>query len=421
MLKRLDKYSSYVLISNLAIVLTLVIQRVISKLEYGLLEIIIVLIIYFIIKIKVRNNQNNLKSKKTVKETIFYTAHQFMYISIFILFIYFFNRHLILKDYTILGHNCTEEYICSNYHDLLDSVKTEEILEEDRVAIKNYDPYKFTFGFRNFGSSDSRGGVCFGFAYFQKLYYTGELDTVLTDTDYVVPHLKGLDEIILDSEVLNRMYGKPITKNIDKAEYLMAKSIDNMSIESQYMILNNKVSDPYSNLTNEELGNLLNIINYIQKQQVVLPSSQYHNKIYENIISATQNMQYKILRRLLDINNLDKSFEISMITDKIDNDEPLVVGISNKIQGGHALFVYGYKKISKDIYYVYVQDSNIPLFNKQDEKYIAINKDIRYIKIIFKRDRKGEWQYIYNPKINNNYIYRGQYNSFLPEAILEIW
>ena len=126
--------------------------------------------------------------------------------------------------------------------------------------------------------------------------------------------------------------------------------------------------------------------------------------------------------------NYMDTLEPSLITEKIDADEPVVIGINN-IRDGHALMVYAYDYVAEDVLKIYVSDSNYTILDEQlkDEERLKnikqFNQDVKEnIYILCVKDKETErWEFIYNPKINHNYTYEGGYNSYIPDTSIVIY
>lgn len=287
-----------------------------------------------------------------------------------------------------------------------------------RKYVNNFDISKDTLPFKNFSTSKSTEGNCEGFSAFELLAFEGKLDKKVNLN-------RNLSEYHIKPDDIQIVYGKDA-----KYEYQEAVNEDNMKKNSNESINNDKkvFRDLIEQVTgkkdveksikrkqyfdeakleNSEAEKVLKYISEIHesKDRCALETIPYYSDEIGSIDDIQKSKKYKTL-------------DPHVITEKIDNNKLVEVGITSKV-GGHALLIYGYEIVDKNNIKFYVCDSNLPINQKQS---IDKNNEIkRETYILFTKDiLNDEWSFIYEPHINGKNLYV-KYNSFLPSARFVIY
>lgn len=98
-------------------------------------------------------------------------------------------------------------------------------------------------------------------------------------------------------------------------------------------------------------------------------------------------------------NNIDTDWIVSQI--KLN--KPVIFGVGN-MYSGHALLCYKVDIYDNNAYKFYVLDPNVV--------YSTPTASFEECTFLLIWEEEGKQVYNYNPQINKNYIYRGQYNSY---------
>lgn len=322
-----------------------------------------------------------------------------------------------------------------------ESKDTNNIKSENTKIIKDYDMNKHKFTFPNFGSYNQSNGMCSGFTVFEKLNYMKELKNIK-------PHYESLDggkvefsEIdenidlgtiqIPYEEYSNITLCTSINKNKEDTELY----IDGEMLYEKNM---GNIQNFKNKVSNDKTANILNIVNYLQMK--------FNENRNENTLSLIKPNEYIDKENKDEINEYlesSREFEIKDITDTIDNDKPVIIGISGVKSSGHAVLAYGYTKINEDKYKIYVSDSNLPIIkdemylNKstieewnnfvQNDVYILLKRGKVEKKVVEKEEVEKEvvekeeekWNFVYIPNLNRK-LY-GEYNSYIPGHYMEVY
>lgn len=298
--------------------------------------------------------------------------------------------------------------------------------------LQRYSLEKDKITFKNRGSHNSPGGICLGFAIFEKLNYTNKLQDISININGEEIKFKNsleLGKIVMNEEDIKSVYkdwgGSDVNYLSTKGE-MKNKTVEdlyNVDIRQETAQNNNeqeKLQDFNDEVCDKEVADILNAINYFK----VHPKNSGLKEICIEpyVYSSKQKASEGVTSALLFTKIVNK-FTPEMVIEMIDADEPAIIMITSP-KSGHAVMGYGYEYIDDRTFKVYVSDSNMPLLRRLEhgsdeiEKY---NNDIRNnMFILFKRDDRGKWEYIYNPKINDNYIYQGKYNSYVPDTLMLI-
>lgn len=288
-----------------------------------------------------------------------------------------------------------------------------EYTNGERKYVNNFDISKDTLPFKNFSTSKSTEGNCEGFSAFELLVFEGKLDKRINLN-------RNLSEYHIKSDDIQIVYGKDA-----KYEYEEGINEDNMKKNNNESINNDeeifrdlieqatgkkdvekslkrKQYFDETKLENSEVEKILKYISEIHenKDRCALETIPYYSDEIGSIDDIQKSKKYKTL-------------DPYVITEKIDNNKLVEVGITSKI-GGHAVLIYGYEIVDKSNIKFYVCDSNLPINEKQ-----SINKNNEIKKeayILFTKDiLNNDWSFIYGPHINGENVYM-KYNSFLPSA-----
>lgn len=293
--------------------------------------------------------------------------------------------------------------------------------EAAKGRLATYNIEKDKLRIYNIGSYNSEDGMCLGFSMYEKFNYMDALsilnENMPEEIQLSEASRQDLGLIQLDEMDEKRLYG---------GSQLKAGSRFNLDSKTLYDIYTGvykeEREDFSAKIENKQTREILNVINYIQEV------ANEDIKQYPQIIVAPR--EYTDLRdvRYFKHSKAKEQLKPEWITERIDADEPVVIGISNTKEG-HALLVYAYDYIEEDILKFYVSDSNLELINEKSEDQEKLknikqyNQDVREnVYVLCVKDTETQrWEYIYNPKINNNYIYKGRYNSYIPGTYMSIY
>lgn len=295
--------------------------------------------------------------------------------------------------------------------------------EESKERLATYDIEKDKLKISNVGSYNSTGGMCLGFSMFEKFNYMDALQELNERLPEEIrlsdPSRQDLGNILLDEEDNLRLYG---------GSRLKAGTWVNLDSKTQYDIYTRayrvKREDFSAKVKNDQAREILNAINYIQgvanSNREEYPQIEIKPNAYVELSTAVYFNHPK--------RKIKETLEPSLITEKIDADEPVVIGINN-IRDGHALMAYAYDYVAEDVLKIYVSDSNYTILDEEtkDEERLknikSFNQDVREnIYILCVKDRETDrWEYIYNPRVNHNYTYEGGYNSYIPDTSIAIY
>lgn len=265
--------------------------------------------------------------------------------------------------------------------------------EESQGSLTNYSIKKDKLRLYNTGSYNSSGGMCLGFSMFEKFNYMNVLEDLNKRLPKEIqlsnPSRQDLGSISLDEADDFRLYG---------GVRLQANTYHNLDAKTQYDIYTrayrNKKEDFSAKVKNNKAKEILNVINYLQeeanKNKKQYPLTEFKPKTYIDVYSVLYNRKAK------------DTFEPSLITEKIDANEPVVIGISN-VEAGHAVLAYAYDYIEENILKVYVSDSNFTILDekaKDEERLKNIkqyNHDIKenMYMLCVKDEDTDRWEYIY--------------------------
>lgn len=291
--------------------------------------------------------------------------------------IYFFEE-VVINGIKQIGYNMNGIQIYSEETKQESVEKIEKLMQlssrfygytpKQLKKLVNYSLEESKLNVRNFGSFNSEDGMRLGFSAYERLNYLDEIKDV-QNLETKSKQKLGDIEISQEERLLLSEYpfmnigsiSQPNTLNNYKSEVLY-------NIYTNYYI-SKEEQDFSEELKDEELGKVLDDINYLAEK---MNEDNYPRTIIEpreylssNNVDAVRDSNIKLLSNM----------EPSLITDRIDEDDPVVISISNKT-GGHALLAYAYEKLSDDLILVYVSDSNFPLYENEDE-YKVYNKDVK--------------------------------------------
>lgn len=285
----------------------------------------------------------------------------------------------------------------------------------EKKTVLNFNFYEDTLPFANFGTVVSPGGNCEGYNIYEMLYFNNELDDFLGSNK----------KTTYDGELGEYEFNKDDMKLVYKeGMYYYNYEDTKTKSEKDYKKI---VKDSYS----------YNLTDKTEKMKEDFISKDFEDIETKNIledISYIQNNKGYIAYKTLPYNSLnpgDKldgkeekydSADTGIITDSIDGNKLIQIGIINNISG-HSLLAYSYETIDDNNIKVYVKDSNIPIIHKDilTDDDIRINKEIESnCYILFTKDiLNDDWSYIYQPSINGKELY-SNYNSFVPGTTLSI-
>lgn len=267
--------------------------------------------------------------------------------------------------------------------------------------------------FKNFGTESNQNGVCAGIALFEKFNYMSELKKVNSKIDESVD----LKEISLSDKEIEVMYGKIQPVKLDK--FYIAYSEQRKNNDAEYIVkyhLGEKTnSDFNSKIEDAKKAEVLNTINLLATNQFDYMKKNFMENRSTNGSELVKSIISSVAK------NTDFRIDLNYITSMIKEDEPVVVGIGTP-KDGHAVLGYKYEYIDKNTVKLYVYDPNMPFPEGETGDESNISEDIKNnMFILFNRaDEKSKWEFIYNPRLNGSYIYRGKYNSFVEGTTMSI-
>lgn len=279
-----------------------------------------------------------------------------------------------------------------------------EVKNDKDKVVEGFSLEKDTVPFGNFGSVYSHGGNCAGIALLELFAFTNRIDRDIKIDGKILGPLKApLGNYILSDKEKNTL--AKILKNTYNEDILFDLSYnDKQEIKFDYS----------KYLENKELAEVYNYITYYQVNQ---------NNFQKEYVYSDKLLNKK--------NKSITEFDIKKdILNKIDNNEPVGIGITGNILGGHAVLAYGYKIIDENTIKIYVADSNRPILaDPKTDADKTYNEEVRGINILFLR--KGNiWNYAFNPNVKtqkevdqdaDGYYYNGEFNSYLKGATLCIY
>lgn len=287
-------------------------------------------------------------------------------------------------------------------------------LSPDKI-VKGFDLYRDTFHFSNYGNITSKNGNCHGLAFTEKAYFENNLEflnrfnlDIEKKPGLQIPSPEEIKNIYNiknpDQIYLNFMEPGPISREWFWIEYFNISYIDKVE-NKNYMKDSNVVQNDSSTKKTFDA---------VAIAQVELNSSKIEDYYKGRII----------------INNRDS---VNNVIDKLNENTLLVATVTNK-KYGHAVLVYGYKKIDNDTFLIYVADNNIPLLDEKrqyikdngkvlsQKKVISTKKQIEHNMYLLVKLQGDVAYFKYNPVVNKCYIYSGNgYNSYIPEASLRFF
>lgn len=286
--------------------------------------------------------------------------------------------------------------------------------------VDNFDISKDTLPFKNFSTSKSIWGNCEGFSAFELLEFEGKLQNKINID-------KNLSEYHIESNDIQTVYGEDEKYEYQEAinEGIKKNKSEDISIDNSEKTFQNLIKQAvgkskvektknrkqYFNetkLENSEVEKILMNISEIHesKDYCILETRPYYPSEIDNIKDIQENKKYKTL-------------DPNVITQKIDNNKLVEIGITNTRISGHAILVYGYEIVDKNNIKFYVCDSNLPI---NDNQSTDINNEIKKkAYVLFTKDILGDdWSFIYEPNINGKKPYF-KYNSFLPGTKFAIY
>lgn len=256
--------------------------------------------------------------------------------------------------------------------------------------VKDFAPTDYEFGAENFG----KGGNCKGIVFSVREKYQKH------DTDKI--ELTANDKFIL--------YGsKQEPKEEAEKEKDPAFQIDQFYANQ----------GTHKNFTWEELT---------VKRYDGVPEDRFDNKIIGQIYDLQQTSDYEhntifnlspekakpwsLFELICNYPNMKKKIDLDYITSRLDENRLVALAVTNDKFTGHALLCYKAVGYENNIWRLYVLDPNIVYSRYRDKN--PLPEEQTYITIGY---IDGKQYYSYNPCLNDNYVYRNQYNSFVPGAI----
>lgn len=327
------------------------------------------------------------------------------------------NSFMHLKDESIIASERTREEDVENIEYILGLNEQYYNVPSTKPKIrklKNYNMHTDKFTFPNFGSYNAEKGMCLGFSLYEKMNYTNELSAFSEE-------IKGIYDNIDISDAKKYDISTIKYENIG-ASNIEAEVLYNLAMD----YYNDKYQDFFTNELDKKTAEVLSIVNYFQKEgnkdKKEYPVSYIKPNRYKD---SEQEKVFEDKEK-----NIIEQFSPNLISNKIDADEPVIIGLhSASYGGGHAVMGYGYEQIGQDIFKLYVSDSNI-VFKNEDECSDDELKEVKRhnydvennVYILFVKDQEnGKWNYIYNPKVNGTYVYQGKWNSFIPSTYMIIF
>lgn len=298
-----------------------------------------------------------------------------------------------MKNMTIRKH---EQNIKSNIKYLEDeNAKYDNVKNQNLRMIKNFSLEKDTVTIHNIKGIYSESGNCAGYTVMEMVAYMNRYKqnpAIINGKTIAIPQKHLGDYKILGEDIKN--FNK-INASTEDEDIIYDKMLD-----KKYK----KYPFDYSQyLQDKDLADLFNYISFYQINQLE----------YQKIFSIPSSK--------FDLNEF--------IVNKIENNEPVGIGINSPLYAGHAVLAYGYEKINDNIYKVYVADSNLPInLEPKTEQQRNNNEKIKNTYILFVKGNNG-WEYIYNPHVEvsvdkytiERYIYQGLFNSYIDGSTISVY
>lgn len=334
-----------------------------------------------------------------------------------------------------------EQYLTPEKQEYMNDFLNKEVETKVPIAageVKNFSFEKNTLTFKNLGTQNSPDGICLGIAIFEKKMFEDTIvnkriiDKEQTYSDVSFIQDDNLSKYRMDIATVKTVYGE---KTYEKMRSdLKNKKVDNIPISEQ---LENMLKERYINKPNENIqNNILDQFEKVKQRDIkeILKAANYYKVNGSENIKPTRIIPYQILNKddigiwslkyalstVLPVAKIYTTLDVKKdITDKIDENKLIILMFSN-FKTGHAVLGYKYEYISESSLKVYVHDNNLPLYEDTAENK-GINEEIKKSSFMyFEKDSRGIWQWKLNPKIYNVYLYRGKYNSFLPDVTFMI-
>lgn len=281
--------------------------------------------------------------------------------------------------------------------------------------VRNFEIEKDTLPFKNFGTTSSKGGNCFGFSTFELLVFENSINKYL-NKDICLN--KKLGEYHLSNYDVKTLYFGKYAEN----EYNKINSPNEPDYEQEVKLAlklkdneeENSNHEPYNinqGLDENEISKIVEAISYLQQQQ--------DDKLIKlGFLSIKAEPYYN--NSVLSLNNKNTCNKINPneITNVIDKDKLVVISLScNSALDGHAVLAYGYQVIDDNNIIVYISDSNFPII--QDSS-ISFDKYKNDSYMLFTREIDNNcWSYIYEPSYGGYKPY-SNFNSFIPGNYLKL-
>lgn len=284
-------------------------------------------------------------------------------------------------------------------------------------------------------------GLCFGMCYITKLTYTGE-----------IKFAKPLSDYHLSPEALSLLYGNsqvtekadnllflPIRKTFPKESVRISSNNSTITIEVENSLKrstqpsisttlktlaskDNPFKDP---VFNTDFQNVLSKVSeYNIKQNLYKKHEFISNRTLSSKLLRRKILKYAFINLKSSKYSMLSSFRIEYIISSIDNDKPVLIGLQSTSKDGHAVLAYRYELLSNGSYKIYLYDPNLPFFNSpEDSLKSQIDSElVSNLYMYFTYNKKDSiWDYKYNPRINESYLLKTPYTSFIPGNTLTIW
>lgn len=334
------------------------------------------------------------------------------------------NAYCYVVEQPLVASEATKEETISKIEQLVhfaDEVSSSNLNIVKVKSLQGFVPKKDRLPLVN-TKTETSGGLCLGISMYEKMNY---LDTL---KDLNIPPFDKLEGIDLD---LNKKDDLSLyfPKGTDKGVLWGGLEKEDVRVNTDITLLYKKSVGYYT----EHLQDLTRYMEDNALARVLNTISALHyignKKVFEGVTikpyisnNLTTYSKYRFGH-----DRFSESFTPELITQKIDQDIPVVIAFFVAEDPGHAVMAYKYEELEGNIVKVYVSDSNLPLLDETsaDDKAFAqrYNQDVNtngYI-LFHMNEETHFWEYIYNPVINTNYFYRGEYNSYIPGTTIRIF
>ena len=253
------------------------------------------------------------------------------------------------------------------------------------------------FNFENFGSADSPGGICYGFAYLSRLIYLNKFESSgeAVEGSAIIPNTELIAYTLTENNKnrmkkgqvydinLNNNYNTMFNIIGDEKDYRYLDANDFPRISEKYkqiaegtgfdFYIRELEEDEYKELTIDGITKKYNKYESLQpinfgKDIVISDENKDDYQILQLINRFYRYQKHAVGAVLMD--NLDKiynkigpnfyQFDIKYLTDKLNEGDPVLLTIKCSLGNHSVLATKVYKSNNSDNYVIGIYDSNAP-------------------------------------------------------------